>query len=270
MQTSVRTIALTAVLAGASAVCVAAAQPHAEVDARISIAHCLDTIAHGSARDDARCPVFLIDALKQADQTCTEAGGQLEALATPEVWTVDVNGDGVAEYAFEYEGIVSCKDAWSVFSCGSLGCAKALYQKHAGAWQAVAEIWADAAQSLEVLETPPGPGNRDLRVGCAGQNPCDEYWYLQWDGRQYARGYLEARGHRVDFVDSIHGLYGLVRETDVLATPTADGAVVGHYGSDTEVAIVGTASGADYYYVSPCNACASGFVRKAAVRPPQQ
>ncbi len=51
------------------------------------------------------------------------------------------------------------------------------------------------------------------------------------------------------------------------ATPTAEGQVIGHYGPETEVAVIGTVAGADYYYVSPCNACDSGFVPRAAVRP---
>ena len=33
----------------------------------------------------------------------------------------------------------------------------------------------------------------------------------------------------------------------------------------TEVAVIGSAEGGDYYYVSPCNACASGFVPRAAI-----
>jgi hypothetical protein len=41
--------------------------------------------------------------------------------------------------------------------------------------------------------------------------------------------------------------------------------VIKHYDANTEVAIVGTAEQADYYYVSPCNACESGFVPKSAI-----
>jgi len=253
----------------ASAAAVYAVTPQADVAPAISIAQCLDTITTGAAPVEAQCPGFLFDALKQARQTCGDAGGELVAAATPDVWSIDVNGDGAAEYVFEYAGNVSCDGAWSVFDCGSLGCAKAIYQKHDGAWQAIAEIWADAPESIEVLATP-ASGNRDLRVGCTGTAPCNEYWFYQWAGKQYERIYLEARGHRIDFDNSIHGLYGLVGETDVLAAPRAHGDAIGHYGSDTEVEIVGTAADADYYYVSPCNACDSGFVPKSAVRPLQQ
>jgi hypothetical protein len=40
-------------------------------------------------------------------------------------------------------------------------------------------------------------------------------------------------------------------ETPLLATPAPDARAIRHYDASTEVAIVGTAMGADYYYVSP-------------------
>lgn len=239
---------------------------HAQLAGAISIRHCLDTIDSPDTRIEAQCPGFLIEPLKQARQTCTDSGGQLLATPASNVWTIDVDGDAAPEYLFEYDGNVSCENAWSVFECGSLGCAKALYRKYAGAWRAIAEIWADSPEAIEILDARADQTYRDLRIGCAGEDPCNEYWYSQWTGEKYERTYLEVRGHRVEFEKSIHGLYGLVGEIDVLATPTAGAAVVGHYGADTEVAIVGTVAAADYYYVSPCNACESGFVPKAAVR----
>ena len=263
-------IALAALLASAAAVGESKPLVHAQLDPKISIAYCLDTIVQGTARDEAQCPGFLIEPLKGAQKTCAEVGGRLVAVPKPDVWMLDVNGDEAPEYAFEYDGIVSCEDAWSVFSCGSLGCPKTLYQKYDGAWRAIAGISAYAPEMLEVLEATAARSYRDLRVGCTGDDPCNEYWYYQWTGNQYETSHLEVRGHRVDFADSIHGLYGLVGEVDVLATPSVGAAVVGQYGSDTQVAIVGTAVAADYYYVSPCNACESGFVPKAAVRPLQQ
>ena len=53
--------------------------------------------------------------------------------------------------------------------------------------------------------------------------------------------------------------------TTVLAAPSAGARDVGQYDAGIEVAIIGTAERADYYYVSPCNACESGFVPKSAV-----
>jgi hypothetical protein len=74
------------------------------------------------------------------------------------------------------------------------------------------------------------------------------------------------RGYRVDFARSLHSLYGLVGPVDVLSAPTPRASIVGHYDADIEVAIVGTTVAGDYYYVSPCSACASGFVPVAKVR----
>jgi hypothetical protein len=60
----------------------------------------------------------------------------------------------------------------------------------------------------------------------------------------------------------------MVATVDVLAEPKSGAASVGHYDAGTEVAIVGTAG--DWYYVSPCNACESGFVLKSSLRAPNQ
>jgi hypothetical protein len=243
---------------------------HAQIAGGISIAHCLATIATQAVRNESLCPAFLVESLQRAQTTCADVDGRLVPTPTADVWTLDVNGDNTPEFAFEYDGVVSCEGAWSVFSCGSLGCPKTVYQKHDGAWRPIAEIGASAPETLEVLDATPGQSYHDLRAGCTGSYPCNEYWYYQWTGEQYQRTYLDVRGHRVDFAASVHGLYGVVGELDILATPVAGAAIIGHYGSDTEVAIVGTAVDADYYYVSPCNACESGFAPKSAVRPLQQ
>ena len=262
----VRAIAIVGLLASGPTGADSPSPTHARLAPSISIAHCLDVISKGAARNDVQCPGFLIEPLKQAQQTCIEASGKLVATPTSSVWTLDVDGDASAEYAFEYDGNVSCEGAWSVFECGSLGCPKTLYQKHDDTWRGIAEIWASGPEMLEVVDASPNGTYRDLRVGCPGKDPCSEYWYYHWTGDQYERSHLDVRGQRVEFAHSVHGLYGLVGETDVLASPTVGTAVVGHYGSDTEVEIVGTAESAGYYYVSPCNACDSGFVPKSAVR----
>ncbi len=75
------------------------------------------------------------------------------------------------------------------------------------------------------------------------------------------------RGFRVEVADSIHGLYGLTGDTVLLATPVADGEEIGRYGPDTVVAVIGTAEDGGWYYVSPCNACDSGFIARAGIRP---
>ena len=250
-------------LLAAAVPCALALRPassHAVIATDIAAADCL-----APEHDSAECPTFLIDALNDARQLCSEGGGRIAASHEPSIWAIDVDGDGAAEYILDNQTLARCEGAWSIFGCGSLGCPKTLHQKRDGAWQAVGQFWADAPESVHVLETP-ADGNRDLRIGCAYEDPCPEYWYAQWTNGHYERTYLEVRGRRVEFADSIHGLYGLTREIDVLDAPARDATVIGHYGPETEVEIVGTAAGADYYYVSPCNACASGFVPKSAVR----
>jgi hypothetical protein len=238
-------------------------------DDRIDISRCFDLIATTSERDPARCPAFLLELVEQAQRTCDEAGGTLRPLSPANVWAVDVNGDGSRELSFEYDGNVACEGAWSLFDCGSLGCPKMLYEEHAGAWRVIAaDIYADSMESLEVIPPAAGQGYGTLRVGCGGEAVCPEYWFHTWMGTAYERERVEVRGFPVSFAKSVHGLYPLAGKTALLATPEPDSTVIANYDTTTDVAIIGTTARADYYYVSPCNACESGFVPVAAVRVP--
>jgi hypothetical protein len=102
---------------------------------------------------------------------------------------------------------------------------------------------------------------------CA-QEKCAERSFYEWTGTAYDSTRLEVGGAGVDVAGSIHGLYPLAAATTLRALPAANAAEVGRYDAGTEVAIVGTAEGADYYYVSPCNACESGFAPRSAVTVP--
>ena len=210
------------------------------------------------------CRGFLIAPLTAARETCRSAGGRLVAAETPSVWAVDVNGDGHDEYAFDYEGIAVCTGAASALSCGSLGCPKELYQERGGEWIQLGEIYADSPEALEVL-VDARDGYHDLRVGCGAVEPCHERWHYGWRADHYERIDLEARGYRVAFAGSEHGLRAADGDLGVLAAPKRDAAVLAVYPPQTEFEIVGTAVGAEYYYVSPCNACESGFVPKSAL-----
>jgi hypothetical protein len=207
----------------------------------------------------------LIAPLASAREACRAVGGEIAAASRPNVWAVDVNGDGRDEYAFDYDGIALCTGAASAFSCGSLGCPKELYGEHGGEWKALGEIYANSLDALEVLASA-RDGYHDLRVGCGAVVPCNERWRYVWRGDRYARVDLEARGYRVAFADSEHGLRAADGDLAVLAAPKGDAAVLAVYPAQTELAIVGTAVDSDYYYVSPCNACESGFVPKAALQ----
>jgi hypothetical protein len=264
-----RAAAIATMLASAAAGAQAPAADHAERVTGLTITQCFGRLDAAGRGDDAQCPGYLVEPLRQARDLCEEVDGALKPLEAPEVWGLDVNRDGHTEYVFELEGVVTCEGAPGVFSCGSLGCPKVMYEESADGWRAIAEVWAYAPAMLEVLVADAAQPYGDLRVGCVDAAPCDEYWYSQWRGNAYERTHLDVRGHRVEFSDSIHGLYGVVGAIDVLATPTDGAAVIGHYSADTDVEIVGTAAEGEYYYVSPCNACESGFVPKSAVHPLQ-
>jgi hypothetical protein len=244
---------------------VRAEPPHVVAAADLGLSRCVAALADGAAAAARNCRGFLIAPLAAAREACRTAGGDLAAATMPNVWAVDVNGDGRDEYAFDYDGIAVCTGAASAFSCGSLGCPKELYEERGGAWVQLGEIYADSPDALEVLAAARG-GYRDLRVGCGAVEPCNERWHYVWRGDHYERDELEARGYRVAFADSVHGLRAADGDLAVLAAPKRDAAVLEVYPPRTELAIVGTVVDADYYYVSPCNACESGFVPKSALQ----
>jgi len=245
------------------AACGGEAQPRRAAPlAGISPAHCVESIERGVAADPVRCPAPLRAELESARGVCREAGGTLEGLPEGDVWGIDVNGDGRQEIAFELEGNVACRDAWSVFSCGSLGCARTLYELRAGAWQTIAALSATAPQRVEV-GAPSRDGYGALAI-CA-QEPCVERWFQEWRDGSYQGTRVEVRGARVVFAEHSGELRPLLAATTVRAAPSADAAEVGRYEAGIDVAIIGTAETAAYYYVSPCNACESGFVPTAAI-----
>lgn len=231
----------------------------------IAVAACLDAINRDATPDAQQCPGFVVAALQAASQTCREAEGTLTADPEPAIWELDVNGDGQQEMTFPLAGNVTCENAFSVFSCGSLGCPTPLYQLQEGTWREIGGIDTRTMESLSVVGNSPGQYGT-LRVDCTATD-CMETWYYRWNGSAYEKSHVDVRGHRVNFADSIHGLYTLVTLTRLLSIPEAGASFVARYPADTEVAIVGTSEKGDYYYVSPCNACESGFVEKSGVRP---
>ena len=230
----------------------------------VSPAHCVAALERREAPDPLRCPSALREAIVEARTLCRDAGGRLSGENEGAVWAIDVNDDGRSELAFELDGNVTCADAWSVFSCGSLGCPKALYELREGAWIVVGNIAAEWPEQLTLGDTRSADGHRSIEV-C--ERDCRERWIYEWQGETYDATRVEVGGTRVDVAGSIHGgLYALAAETTVRANPRADGANVGSYAAGTGVAIVGTAG--DWYYVSPCNACDRGFVPRTALAIP--
>jgi hypothetical protein len=233
--------------------------------ADLDLKRCVAAVDADAASAARECHGFLRGPLVGAREACRSAGGTLEPAAVPNVWALDVHGDGRNEYAFDYDGIAVCTGAASAFSCGSLGCPKELYEERGGAWAQLGEVYADSADALEVLAAA-HDGYHDLRVGCGAVEPCNERWHYVWRADHYERDEVEARGYRVGFAESEHGLRAADGDLAVLAAPKRDAAVLEVYPPRTELAIVGTVVGADYYYVSPCNACESGFVPVSALQ----
>lgn len=242
------------------------AQPaRATLMTSVSPAHCVQAQNAGTGADLIRCPRPLRAAVEEATRVCREAGGTLSGTQEGNVWSIDVDGDERQELLFELDGNVQCEGAYSVFSCGSLGCPKALYELRDGQWTVIGSIYASVPEELTLAATA-ADGHRTLEV-CAKEN-CIERWFYEWLGTAYDATRLEVRGAPVDVAGSIHGLYPLAAATTLRATPATNATDVGRYDAGTDVAIIGTAGGGDYYYVSPCNACESGFAPRGAVTVP--
>ena len=154
-----------------------------------------------------------------------------------------------------------CEGAPSVFTCGSLGCPYTLFQQREGEWRGIGGLKFGDAPAVEVL---PGSSPASLRGGCSGSRPCDELTTYVWAGEYDERVSINARGHQVTVAPA--GLWELTRDITVRAGPQANAAELGSYASGAEFVVIGDAVGAPYKYVSPCNACASGFVPADALR----
>jgi hypothetical protein len=244
-----------------AAACVAEREPAAD-SADIDIDACFAAIAAGDEADAAACPSFLMQTAVDASQICRDVGGIVGAIEAADIWSIDVNGDDRPEHAFAIDDVVYCEGAASVFSCGSLGCPKALYGERDGAWQFIGSLSARSREEIALADTVREDGYHDLILGCSTGDECVRWTYI-WSNGTYEPESAEVRGHLVDYASSVHGLFALAADTTVLATPTADGEPLDRYAVGTEVAIIGTAG--EYYYVSPCNACQSGFVAAALI-----
>jgi hypothetical protein len=206
-------------------------------------------------------PEFVAEALREASKTCIDAGGKPVPAAQPELFALDVNDDSRSEFTFDLQHNITCEGAESVYSCGSLGCPVTLYEKLGGKWRPIAWIYAVAPESIQ-LGPESRAGYRDLLVA----DGAAERWHYEWQGDSYDRTHLEVRGVRVEFAGSVHGLREVRMNTDLLAAPERTAQVLSRVDKGTEVAIVGTAE-RGFFYVSPCNACESGFLHASELQP---
>ena len=229
---------------------------------RLDLAACFAEDIADEAAASSRCPSFVLLSLDFLTQECAAAGGTLRPVEQPIAWSLDVDGDASAEMLVDLRQNMDCQGAPAVFSCGSLGCPYFLYAKRDDSWVELGAINADDAPGIEVLPGPAGTP-ATLRGGCNGMHPCSELTYYEWKGSAYQRTWIDFRGYAVDVAPG--GLWTLARDAPILASPEPDGQVLDEYPVDTAVVVIGTARGAPYQFVSPCNACRRGFVEAAAL-----
>lgn len=250
-------------LLAAPAVAVHAAPPVAVT--HVDMNHCLRIAARQARMNEARCPGFIVGALADARALCGDARGRLKAYPQTTLWSLDVNADGVPEYLFDVTQNAGCEGAPSALSCGSQICGLGLYAQRNGAWRHIGRF---AIEEPSVLELDPASrrhGHAGLRVGCADAE-CPEVQLYRWNGERYDLAVLEVRGHALDIPASSGQLWTLTRETALLAEPRHGARTLDRYRAGTEVVILGKARAAPYLYVSPCNACAPGFVGAGLLR----
>ena len=233
----------------------------ATATSRLDFASCLAEDVADDAAHAQRCPSFALLSLDYMGTQCSAHGGRLVALQPSKAWSLDVDGDASAEVLVDLIGNFDCEGAPGTFACGSGGCPFLLYKKRGETWVELGAINADDAPGIEVL---PGEEGKlaSLRGGCLGQQPCSEYTYYEWNGREYARSWIDFKGHAVDVAAG--GLMTLTKDAAVLDSPGGRRAqVLDEYPFGTTVIVIGTARDAPYTFVSPCNACRRGFVETA-------
>jgi hypothetical protein len=233
----------------------------AQKTSRLDFASCLaDDMADDEARA-TRCPSFALLSLDYMSNQCATSGGTLKARQPSVAWSLDVDGDASAEVLVDLIGNFDCEGAPGVFSCGSTGCPFLLNKKREDTWVELGAINADDAPGIEVLPADEGK-YASLRGGCMGQQPCSEYTYYEWDGRKYARTWIDFKGHAVDVAPG--GLMTLAKDAAVFDAPGGRKAQpLDEYPVGTAMIVIGTARDAPYSFVSPCNACRRGFVETA-------
>jgi hypothetical protein len=223
---------------------------------------CLSIARGDTASAAVQCPAFIAKGLGESIVGCKEAGGTVVAAAKPTVYSLDVNRDGRAEFLYDLTANFSCEGAPLYFSCGSEACEVGIFEQRADQWTAIGAL--RDGEGIEVVASTGAAAYATIREGCRAARPCDEVRFSTWDGSAYQLTAIEARGHWVDFAND--GLWRLSEDADVLAAPAPGAAAIDRYAQGTDVVVLGTARDSSFKYVSPCNACASGFVDPAVMR----
>jgi hypothetical protein len=245
---------------GRSAVIDKAAQgAPATITRRLDFAACL---ADEEAQS-TRCPTFALLSLDYLSGQCAASGGKLEARVPSEAWSLDVDGDASAEVLVDLVNNFDCVGVPGVFACGSTGCPFLLYKKRGETWVELGAINADDGPGIQVLKSEEGK-YAELVGGCSGKQPCSEYTHYAWNGRAYARTWIDFKDHPVDVASG--GIMTLTQDSAVIDAPGAKGQVIEEYPIGTAMIVIGAAREGPYSFVSPCNACRRGFVETALLR----
>ena len=228
---------------------------------RLDFASCLAEDIGNDEAQTSRCPSFALLSLDYMVKQCDAHGGKLKARVPSEAWSLDVDGDASAEILVDLIGNFDCDGAPGAFACGSTGCPYLLYKKRGDSWAEIGAIPADDAPGIEVLPAKEGD-YATLRGGCMGQQPCSELAHYEWNGKAYARTWIDFKGHPVDVAAGT--LMTLAKDSAVYDAPGGKKAqVLDEYPVGTSMLVIGTAREGPYTFVSPCNACRRGFVETA-------
>lgn len=228
---------------------------------RLDFASCLAEDITNEEAQTSRCPSFALLSLDYMSKQCSAHGGTLKARQPSEAWSLDVDGDASAEMLVDLIGNFDCEGAPGAFACGSTGCPFLLYKKRGDSWAEIGAFNADDAPGILVMPAKEGD-YAALRGGCQGQQPCSEYVHYEWNGKAYARTWIDFKGHPVDVASGT--LMTLSKDSAVYDAPGGRTAqVIDEYPVGTSMLVIGTAREGPYTFVSPCNACRRGFVESA-------
>ncbi len=227
---------------------------------RLDFASCLAEDIADETAQSTRCPSFALLSLDYMTSQCAASGGTLKARQPSQAWSLDVDGDASGEVLVDLVANFDCEGAPAALACGSGGCPFLLYKKREDTWVELGDINPDDAPGIEVLPAEEGK-HAPLRGGCTGLLPCSELTHYEWNGSSYERTWIAFKGHPVDVAPG--GLMMLTQDTAVIDAPGKNGQILDEYPAGTTVIVIGTARGAPYTFVSPCNACRRGFVETA-------
>ncbi|MDB6060172.1 MAG: hypothetical protein JWM78_275 [Verrucomicrobiaceae bacterium] len=238
----------------------------------IEPAYCLKVAKGAAQANPAKCPGFMTEGLAASAKECGEVGGTLNGEQQGTVYSVDIDGDGQPEYLWQFNANFACEGAASYFSCGSSSCPFALVRRQSGEgmpkqsdeqWRALGTI--PITSSITPVPNTGVPHFPDLQIGCEESSFCDTA-LLHWNGEQYESISVVLHSVTVTLFPS-SALVSPPQAVGVLASPARNSTVIGNYGADAIFAVLGHVVGTAYLLVSPCNACAAGFIERQILYP---